>query len=550
MQQTRINPLIHQELLESAPNAAAKGQAQYYTPTAWAYVLGLPLVKHRRHLVDLTAGNGQLLTGIADAHTKRFACDIDPVVLTGDGSTVTADLTKFQSLLREVKFEADLFALNPPWDLHWYRDRFADLAQSPCRSVAAAFAAHDGRTGRDTIDSTIATLCLAIDLCSSYGEGVLIANEATLQRLIFAPDAPHRALVNHIWAHLAIDGNICQPESVGRVSPPGVPPFRTGVIYFARSPQSGSPKHYHSAGAGELTPGRTLYEARVACLELQRERLRLRRGAETHQDYAYTEETPVLWQAAADEWNRLHGERGGRGANHWNIMLDPHGNIITDLSLFDHHAGRIPKDEVARLFALNGKNPMALVIQKAHRKELERAAFGTVWRVAPAVQQAVRLALKEYDAVRAPLRPLNAIQRLGYLDEHDEITCCQNLGAFVAGRSYPIRTLTIQVSRDGTKVNLEGELDSVAWTGSELCIYIKDGDGIERSFMESRLRGEDVTLSLPAASGSADDVTIDFTLQELAEHFTIPDVPDVATLNPELYQRNLALLHEIETIIA
>ena len=34
---------------------------------------------------------------------------------------------------------------------------------------------------------------------------------------------------------------------------------------------------------------------------------------------------------------------------------------------------------------------------------------------------------------------------------------------------------------------------------------------------------------------------IDFTLQQLIEHFTIPDV---ATLNPELYQRNLALLYE------
>jgi len=43
---------------------------------------------------------------------------------------------------------------------------------------------------------------------------------------------------------------------------------------------------------------------------------------------------------------------------------------------------------------------------------------------------------------------------------------------------------------------------------------------------------------------------IDFTLQQLIEHFTIPDVPDVATLNPERHQRNLALPHEIEEIIA
>ncbi len=49
---------------------------------------------------------------------------------------------------------------------------------------------------------------------------------------------------------------------------------------------------------------------------------------------------------------------------------------------------------------------------------------------------------------------------------------------------------------------------------------------------------------------AAGKVQIDFTLQQLIEHFTIPDGPDVATLNPELHQRNLALPHEIEEIIA
>ena len=45
-------------------------------------------------------------------------------------------------------------------------------------------------------------------------------------------------------------------------------------------------------------------------------------------------------------------------------------------------------------------------------------------------------------------------------------------------------------------------------------------------------------------------VQIDFTLQQLIEHFTIPDVPDVATLNPELRQSEVALPLEAEEIIA
>jgi hypothetical protein len=42
-------------------------------------------------------------------------------------------------------------------------------------------------------------------------------------------------------------------------------------------------------------------------------------------------------------------------------------------------------------------------------------------------------------------------------------------------------------------------------------------------------------------------VQIDFTLQQLIEHFTIPDV---ARLNPELYQRNAVLEFVEQKIIA
>ena len=38
------------------------------------------------------------------------------------------------------------------------------------------------------------------------------------------------------------------------------------------------------------------------------------------------------------------------------------------------------------------------------------------------------------------------------------------------------------------------------------------------------------------------------TLEDLAEHFEIPEVPDVATTNPEGYNNNLARLRQIEAI--
>ena len=549
MQKSNINPAIFQQMLESAPNASAKGQAQYFTPVEWARALALPLPLHRPVLVDLTCGNGQLLTG-ASRHTHDLlGCDIDPgsdecPVRVGP-HFVAGDLTKFHSLLRECRFTADCLVLNPPWDMHWPRARLAGLSESSCRSVADAFAAHDGRTGKTTIDSTIATLCLALNLCSQYGEGLLIANEATLQRLIFAPGAPHGALVNHIWAHLSIPGNIClapgaRPSAL--IAPSGND-FKTGVFYFARSPQSGNPSHYAVTDLASAT---------AQLHEVRRQRIWLRRGAEAGKSRDFSDESLTAWAAAREEWHRLNSPVNQ--APIWNIYMD--GPVLrTNLSLFDKQSDRVAKAEVARLFELNGKTPMSLVVQVAHRKELERAAFGTTWRVAPAVQDSVRLALSEYETMRAPLTTLNPIQRLGYLDEQDEILCHTSLApAFQAGLRYPIRTLTISVRRDGTKMNLTGTLDKVEWAGSELAIYVGD-----HLFMEARNRDASVTLSLKsdpdnAPSGqdapSRKDITIDFTLHELVSHFTIPEVPDVATKNPALYQRLIADLHIIEQIVA
>jgi hypothetical protein len=71
----------------------------------------------------------------------------------------------------------------------------------------------------------------------------------------------------------------------------------------------------------------------------------------------------------------------------------------------------------------------------------------------------------------------------------------------------------------------------------------------------SRLRADNVELSLLRAGekpggkhAAGEPCTIDFTLQELVEHFHIPEVPDVAKTNPAGYQANPALLKEIESL--
>ncbi|HEX3800223.1 MAG TPA: hypothetical protein VH413_16125 [Verrucomicrobiae bacterium] len=577
MQKTNINPAIYQQFLESASNAGDKGQAQYFTPVPWAQALAIPLPRFRPVLLDLNCGSGHLLRGAARGSTNHLlGCDIDPCEDTSGAISlqrITGDLALLHPLARAIDFCADCIVLNPPWDLHLYRSRLKLLTTSELPAVRAAFANHDGRCGRDTIDSTVATLCIALDLLSRCGEGLLIGNESTLQRLILSPNAPHAALAEHIWAHLAIEGNICTSTSQNRPSALADPQsaFQTGVIYFARDHSSGLPPS-SSPLLRSIPPAplADLHSATLVCETLQRDRLQLRDGHEIKSYNHRVEITTSKWIAVRDEWERLYPTERTGNFIRYNLWLTANGLIATNVSLFDTASSRVLAEQANALFELNGKHPMELVIQRAHRRALEQAAFGNIWRVDPKLQSAVREAIEQYSICRAPLYELSPIQRLGYLDEQDHVLCEHTLrltpgqnnspAVFLADRQYKLRSATIQVQRSGTKTNLIGLLDDVQWNGQELAFFITDEHGVERVFMEGRLRDATVKLSLAnqsdkplrgdelATSGEPSDCPIDFTLQELVSHFLIPDVPDVARVNPEAYQNNLKLLDEIEQL--
>jgi len=157
-----IAPNALQAVLDSARNAGAKGQAQWHTPFEWGRALALPLPDLRPNVTDLTCGNGSLLDAVKH-DSYRLGCEIQPMPEDAV-ERITGDITEAYPLLKTVGFQTDLFALNFPWDLHFYRDKLALLAESRLPAVQSAFAAHDGRTSRDTIDSTVAGLCLALDL--------------------------------------------------------------------------------------------------------------------------------------------------------------------------------------------------------------------------------------------------------------------------------------------------------------------------------------------------------------------------------------------------
>src|SRR6185369_387593 len=93
-----------------------------------------------------------------------------------------------------------------------------------------------------------------------------------------------------------------------------------------------------------------------------------------------------------------------------------------------------------------------------------------------------------------------------------------------------------------------GEEEELEFTGQELAFYIASEDGAaseegdEYCFMDARLKDDPHTeiANGKRQKGNDEQSAIDFTLQQLVEHFLIPDVPDVAAVNPDGYNNHVA----------
>lgn len=598
-----------QELFDSASNAGAKGHAQYLTPDRFAQFVSLLLTSTRHTILDLTAGDGALLRAARHAKSRLFAVELDPLaagrITATEGSrlahVLTGDVTLLAPLLLDAGCEADVIVLNPPWDLHFYRDRLECLASSPVGAVRDAFAAHDGRTAHETIDSTVATLCLGLSLAHGpHGEGLLIANENTLQRLILGPGAPHSALVKHCWAHAVFPGDVF---ATGEAGDTGLS-CPVGVLWWARSHTIGPAEatdyllpHWPAfRKAGEL--------AKVPGLGAALQTVRLwRSGSEPRSYNDHFVRQLEDWEVAAEEWRHRQAEASGR-SRPFHLFLLPDGTIGTKLSGFEGRT--IERDKISRLHALGGKTPLQLVIQRTERNLLTQVARNEGWRVDPALLTAIETALAEYHRVRAPLVPLNAVQRMGYLDEEDTIRCLRDLTVtlkptrsagvppavspasrrpaassplpsvteitFRAGERYPLRTVTAQVDRKAQKFNVAGELEDVQLSGKHLAIFIgatpspsgdrgerageRGGATIHSSSIHSPPAGEAVPEAcfmdralLAEGHTFGHGARVDATLHDLAAHFEIPEVPDIASLQPADYRRHLTALDELEQLL-
>jgi hypothetical protein len=511
------------EVLAASPSSRSKGTQQFETPREQAEALMLPLNPVRETVFDPQCGHGALLraaglTGSGSHHL--LGIDIDPTAsiptyparIKPSSSVIAGDFTKLLPMLLAVKAKFDLIVANPPFSLKWKMAPFQ-------------FQTVNGRTEVDmqaqpgpvlAIDSTLATFEAAHALLTKRGEGMLICNAVTC-----APLLESHALWNKTWLKL----------TVPNFFPGVVQSMKIAVIYFAAS-HKGGPLELTAPDAMPATIERTLEFARA-------NRHKLIEGWTVQKPHDCFN-SAGRFEAVGMEWQRLTDKKFA-DMNGWNIRLTLRGTITTYLTPFQSLTGEVPAALVDALKKIEAQHPAALVVQRASRKALVLAVQGGIWRVHPEVTAAVATALREYNAVRAPLRPLNPVQRLGHLDEEDEIRCDTAPGlGFTAGRTYKMETETIAgrkvEKRPHWRASKKGETEDVLVTGQELLIRIKDDNGQWHGFTQYTL-GDDQEKERPEAHFHL--------LSELVECFHIPPVPDVAELHADefaMYRARLVAL--------
>lgn len=521
-----INPGNLQEMLDSTPSALAQGQRQWLTPAEYAQAFCIPFSGLLADTAcDLQMGQGDLLNATLTENKIGIEIDVDcakkPRGAKGKWHICNADVTKFSDKLDEAKFRCDQFVLNPPFSLKWPKDVLSYLAASDVAAVRHAFQAAPGKF----LDSTQATLMMALHFCTVRGEGFMVCNEDTAIRLLGEPDkAATSPLRNHVWLWLSIPGTIF----------PGTDPsLKVAVLYFARDHNQPMPRHAATRGSG--------HEEIAQLLTIEQQgRWRYRGGVSVKEkSYAELMQSVDPFDYAKDEWKILHSDKPDH-----NIWLSAHGTIRCYLTPFQRISGRIPTDLVKKLRSLDGQFPSSLVVQKMNREALLSAVNSNIWRVDPKLPEVVTEAIAAYNRVRAPFYPLSEIQRIGYLDESDHIECRrEGLADFAAGKRYRLQSKTVPIGRHAERANYSGGTDDIEITGEDLLITILDEHGTEHRFMHKPdmvLHKKGVVPEKPLEEENLYD------LSTLSQFFSIPDVPDIASLRPQDYQAAIDALSFIE----
>ena len=509
MKKQRITPA---SLTSPATNSHIKGLQQYCTPEVWAQALGAALPEQRRTIFDPFCGTGSLVRGLANDTTRdALGLDIDPTATLGGDKAwqgfpgakarrecAHGDFLDLLPLLEETGTKFDLVALNPPFSLEW-----------PTKLLPAWM----GPPVSDTVTSTLATLRIAPRLLTERGEAVMIANASTIQSLRdrYPLYAQH---FEQVW--LAVE--------LPSFFPGTDPALRIAVLYMGG--KKTVPECRQRIAFGEITP-------EALAEKLDKIRRQWFSAPCVDEPWHACRDSARAFVHCAEEMER----RRNPGATPANVVLDQNGRIRTWVSAYQERSFAVPKHLADFLRKINRTHPLELTIQNATRAALREAVNSGVWTIDPPAEAAIREALASFDRERAPLAALPAIQRLGWIDDTEELLCIADFHEFKAGKSYPLTSETIEWKKEVLRPRYHAgkrDKERILTRGTDLRITLHNGclDKHTFTYNPENLHG-------PSRNR-------DHTLAELAAHFLIPEVPDITSLHPERYAANLALIDELE----
>ena len=319
-----INPGNIQHFADSAKNAIQLGQRQFFTPPDLAAALCTVFKGSAASIAtDLMAGDLALLKAAKRPHSCGIDVDERVTTLPTRTAVFQADVTRFYPLAHQAMLRHDLLLLNPPFSLQWWLSRLAPLALSEVPGVPETYAAALAKG--DTIDSTLATLLIALDSLSSNGEGFMICNADTARRLIGDPaptDNGDSPLLRNIWCWLDIPGATYENQNSA---------FPTAVLYFSAShgracPEDRRPLLLHSPSADPGTVAQTLATA----VSARPFAMCGRSIVHEYQAQDWKERVQPVWNAVREEYHQLY--HGAPPA--FNLSLRPDGTIRSFLDPF------------------------------------------------------------------------------------------------------------------------------------------------------------------------------------------------------------------------
>lgn len=182
----------------------------------------------------------------------------------------------------------------------------------------------------------------------------------------------------------------------------------------------------------------------------------------------------------------------------------------------------------AKASALNRLTLGEAILMAETRAVLEHALANLA--VADDLRAAAVSALRQRQRATAPFLPLNATQRLGWLDEVDSLACSRDgLDGFSAGAAYRLTTHTLAVRQRESRPNdaMPGGSEEVLVTGTELLAALHDDRDRQHVFCHHT----------PPTDHFRQRVHAIHHLDKLVHFFLIPDVPDIARLFPARFKK-------------